>query len=95
MPLYADTTALGRKWGVFLQGLVELALGRAEPEQDPWTRLERARELLICEDVTEEARQLAQDCAQAMLAAGVEQSWVEADYDNIDELLNGELGPAP
>lgn len=92
---YADTTALGRKWGAFLQGLAELAVGKAEPKKDPWRRLDRARELLICEDVTEEARQLAEDCAQAMVAAGVEPAWVEADFHNIDELLNGELGPAP
>ena len=92
---YADTTALGRKWGVFLRGLAELAVGKAEPEQDPWTRLDRARELLICEDVTAEAKQLGEDCAQAMLAAGVGPGWVEADFYNIDELLNGELGPAP
>ena len=92
---HAHTTTLGRKWGAFLQGLAELAVGKAEPELDAWTRLDRARELLICEDVTEEARQLAADCAQAMVAAGVEPAWVEADFDNIDELLNGELGPAP
>jgi hypothetical protein len=92
---YAPTTALGRKWGPSLQRLVALAVGKVEPESDPWTRLDRARELLICEDTSEEARQLWEDCSQAMLAAGVEPEWVEADYHNIDELLNGELGPAP
>jgi len=92
---YAPTTALGRKWGPFLQSLVELAVGKAEPEQGPWTRLNRARELLICEDVSEEGRQLWEDCTQAMVAAGVAPEWVEGDYQNIDELLNGELGPVP
>jgi hypothetical protein len=30
-----------------------------------------------------------------MIAAGVDAKWVEADYDNIDELLTGKLGPVP
>ncbi len=30
-----------------------------------------------------------------MVAAGVPEKWVEADYTNIDELLLGKLGPVP
>ncbi len=30
-----------------------------------------------------------------MIEAGVESDWAEADYDNIDELLTGKLGPVP
>ncbi len=32
---------------------------------------------------------------EAMIAAGVEPQWVEADFDNIDDLLLGRLGPPP
>jgi hypothetical protein len=30
-----------------------------------------------------------------MIAAGVDADWVRAGYDNMDELLLGDLGPTP
>ena len=45
--------------------------------------------------VVAESERLENACARAMIAAGVDAQWVEADYANIDELLLGDLGPAP
>jgi hypothetical protein len=51
--------------------------------------------MLECADTNQDAARLQEACAAAMIAAGVEPEWVEADYYNIDELLNGMLGPPP
>ena len=91
----AGTTALGREFLPMLQFTVDLVLGRAEAERPLWDRLEKAFEILNCYDLSEENRRLCDACMKAMVAAGVEPDWAEADYDNIDELLQGELGPAP
>ena len=92
---WAETTALGREFGPLLRKATLLAAGRACPEMDAWERLDQAIEVLLSEDRSPEARALQQACARAAVAAGVDTAWVEADYDNIDELLWGELGPVP
>jgi hypothetical protein len=46
-------------------------------------------------DLPAEAKPMWEACTKAMIAAGVDPQWVEADYANIDELLLGELGPMP
>lgn len=92
---YADTTALGRRWGPFLQEAMETVVGLQEAEQSPWDRLNRVREMLICDEEDPTAKALWEDCERALIGAGVEPEWVAADFHNIDELLTGELGPAP
>ena len=43
--------------------------------------------------MSEEAKRLQDGCSAAMIAAGVDGGWVKADYNNVDELLQGRLGP--
>jgi hypothetical protein len=94
MPL-AKKTALGSKFCPVLQRAVDLAVGKEASKQPAWQRLDQAIEMLLSSDVSPDAERLHQGCAAAMIAAGVDPAWVQADYDNIDELLSGELGPAP
>lgn len=94
MPL-APTTQLGREFCPMLQHVIDLVVGRGDPEPDVWRRLERASELVACSDLSPECRRLEEACARAMVAAGVPEKWVEADYANIQELLMGRLGPVP
>ena len=94
MPM-ASTTRLGRELGPQLQESVDLAVGRTGADMDAWQRLERASDMLCASDTSAECRTMEAACAEAMVAAGVEPEWVEADIQNIDELLLGDLGPMP
>jgi hypothetical protein len=91
----ARTTRLGEQFCPMLQRIVDLAVGAGQHEPDAWQRLDTAIHLLCFSDQSEDCRNLEQACAQAMVAAGVEPNWVQADFANIDELLSGELGPLP
>ena len=84
-------TKLGKEFQPALQEAVDLVVGKAEPELSPWERLDKAFNLVACED----DGGFYQACANSMLAAGVEPKWVEADFDNIHDLLTGSLGPPP
>lgn len=88
-------TELGKKIVPTIQKAVELILGKVEGEKELWRRLNDAFDLLNSYDVSEEHRRMFDACCKAMRSAGVDPDWVEADYDNIDELLLGELGPIP
>ena len=77
-----------------LDKVVHLVLGAKGEAGDPWQRLEKAFEMLAISD-TEDCRRLESACFEAMIRTGLDREWVEADYDNIDELLMGELGPLP
>ncbi len=77
------------------QQVVDLVVGRVARETALRDRLDAALELLVCSDRSPECERLQRACAKAMIEAGVESRWVEADYDNIDELLTGKLGPVP
>lgn len=94
MRLVGDTK-LGRTLGSILAQPVDLVLGKSEPDRELWQRLKEAFEILNCYDLSEKNRMLHDAFANAMISAGVEPDWVEADYDNIDELLLGELGVPP
>ncbi|MHC4481057.1 MAG: DUF4037 domain-containing protein [Planctomycetota bacterium] len=91
----ASTTKLGKEFAPMLQAVVELAIGKTDSALGHWERLDRAHKMLCCYDESEECRRLNDACAEAMIAAGVEAEWVDADYGNIDELLLGDLGPMP
>lgn len=52
-------------------------------------------QILCCGDLSEQAEEFENACFQAMIDAGVDPEWVEADYENIEELLLGRLGPLP
>jgi hypothetical protein len=92
---FAPLTKLGSQFCPHLQRIVDLATGREQPQSDPWDRLDSAFAMLASSDVSPAARQIQEACAEAMLDAGVNAKWVEADFDNIDELLLGHLGPPP
>ncbi len=92
---FAAQTELGREFCPMLQRAVDLVVGRTDTGLDVWHRLDRAFELLACSDLSPDCRRLEGACARAMVAAGVPEKWVEADYTNIDELLLGKLGPVP
>jgi len=92
---FAPSTKLGGEFMPFLRRVVDLAVGREKTETDAWTRLHEAFRLLFESEHSAECRRLEKACADAMLAAGVEPAWVEADYRNINELLTGKLGPMP
>lgn len=91
----AGTTKLGREFAPMLHRVVDLALGQVDAERPAWERLAHAFEMLCCYDASAECRRLDDACAQAMIESGVPRAWVEADYDNIGELLSGALGPVP
>lgn len=91
----AQKTALGRQILPLVQRSVDLVIGKAGLDLSPWDRLDKAMEPMRMQDPGTEGEWYWNVCADAMLAAGLDKAWVEADYDNIDELLNGSLGPPP
>ena len=92
---FADATALGQTFGPLLQHVTALLTGHISPDVPAWTRLQEAQARLMSTDLYPETAALHAACATALIAAGVDPAWMAADYDNIDELLWGELGPAP
>ncbi|KPJ63615.1 hypothetical protein AMK68_03470 [candidate division KD3-62 bacterium DG_56] len=90
----ARLTTLGKEFCSLLQRAVDLVTGKESAEDSVWQRRDGAMALLLSPGSPEACR-LEEACQKAMLAAGVDPQWVEADYANIDELLSGDLGPAP
>jgi hypothetical protein len=95
LPQVAYATALGQACGPLLQHVTGLITGHTATDTLAWQRLQQAHTRLFCPDLSHDAALLAQAVHAALRAAGVDPAWVQADYDNIDELLWGELGPAP
>ena len=91
----ARATAFGKQLGPRLQQVVDLAVGVACPEISPWERLRRASDLVMLPDLNENPGTPEQAFLEAVLAAGVGEHWLENDFDNIDDLLSGRLGPTP
>lgn len=91
--LLAAATPLGRQFCPFFQELTELIVASTQPAADVWGRLDTAFRRLCCSDLSEDAKLLQDACSAAMIAAGLDPNWVKADYNNIDELLQGRLGP--
>jgi hypothetical protein len=91
----ALTTKLGQQFVPMLTRVVDLVVGRIDGHLPVWERLDKAHVLLCHYDASAECRQLDDACGAAMIAAGVDAKWVKADYDNIFELLMGDLGPVP
>lgn len=91
----ASDTELGRRFSPMLRKCADAIAGHTKLPGNVWSRLESVFDRLHCCDKSEDARRLSEACARAMITAGVERNWVEADYDNIDELLQGRLGVPP
>jgi hypothetical protein len=92
---FARLTKLGRELCPILQHIVDIVVGKSGTELPVWARIDQAFDVLLNSDENPECQRLEEVCAKAMIAAGVEPKWVEADFDNIDELLLGRLGPVP
>ena len=87
----SGSTNLGRKFcGFFKQLGLDLVSGGRD-EDEIWERLDGVFRRLCCCDLSKEAMKLWQQCQFGMIGAGVDRDWVEADYENINELLSGEL----
>lgn len=91
----AAGTQVGQTICPILQKAVDLVVGTAGADLGVWERLDRACDILTGSRTSEDCRRIEEACGQAMIAAGVEPTWVEADYHNIQELLTGLLGPVP
>ena len=89
---FAASTKLGARFCPMLGHVVNLAVGGEGDSSTPWDRLDRASALLTDSD---EGEELERACGQAMIDAGVDPQWVEADFKNIEELRSGQLGPLP
>ena len=94
LPL-AERTTLGRQFMPFLRRVLGLMAGTASPELSLWQRLDLAAQVLGDYDKSPDNNTMEDACARAMIAAGLDPAWVAADFDNIDQLLWGELGPVP
>ena len=92
---YARDTNLGRRFCPLLERIIGLVVGTDEQTLPTWERLDRAFEMFCCGDKSHEAAELQDAGAQAMIDAGVDPQWVKADFQNLEELLSGELGPPP
>jgi hypothetical protein len=92
---FAGQTALGKEFCPLIRRAIDLVVGRGCADQPIWQRCDEAGGLLMFSDLPAEAKPLWEASTRAMIAAGVEPEWVEADYRNINELLRGDLGPAP
>jgi hypothetical protein len=88
-------TKLGKTLGPMIQRSIDLAVGRSEPNLDPWERLDKAIEPMRMQDPGTEGEWFWEVTAKAAIEAGVDEAWINADYDNLDELLSGSLGPPP
>jgi hypothetical protein len=54
-------------------------------DETAWERLEKARGMLVSEDLYESAVVIAKLIDNALLENGCEQEWVAAGYNNIDD----------
>jgi hypothetical protein len=88
----ARETALGQRFCPLLSEAAADIAGQNLPSP-PAERLEQVFERLFCADLSQDATKLQEACEAAMVAAGVPEEWVQADFENVDQLLNGELGP--
>ncbi|WP_425448340.1 hypothetical protein [Dethiothermospora halolimnae] len=95
LPLYVETTKLGKRFKPLLTKVLNLVTGYKFERINVWDRLDKAIEILLYGDKSKEAYELSEACDKAMIDLGIEKYWVEAGYDNIDELLHGKLGPTP
>lgn len=92
---FSGTTKLGREFGTMLRHVVDIVIGKSDAVLSPWERLDLAFRKLACSGAPEGPDPLEEAGYAVMLAAGVDPKWVEADFNNINELLSGSLGPPP
>jgi hypothetical protein len=59
--------------------------------KDAWTRLDKARGMLLFDAAYESARKIDALMTAALREYGCEENWLMAGYDNIDELLLHEI----
>jgi len=88
----AKETDLGQEFCPLLSEAAKDIAGQNSPSPAA-ARLQQVFERLFCANLSQDAARLQEACEAAMTAAGVPKAWVQADYENVDQLLNGELGP--
>jgi len=92
---FVTSTRLGDEFKPLLTRAVHLVVGRRDADRPAWDRVDEACRLLCDSAASPDYARLERAAADAMRAAGVDPAWVEADYQNINELLLGHLGPMP
>ncbi|MCE5323395.1 DUF4037 domain-containing protein [bacterium] len=90
----ADTT-LGHKSLAYLRDIVDLVVGKTLPDMHPWQRLDSAFESLCCSDKNHDAKLHQEMWDHMLVETGLDEEWVDSAFDNIDDLINGSLGPPP
>lgn len=95
LPHFLETTALGLRFGPLLRKWTDTVLGKSEEELTAWERLDKASGLLLDDTGNPETVQLEEETVKAIIAAGVDEKWMENYFANMDELLLGKLGPVP
>lgn len=96
LALYVENTKLGKLFKGFLEDIIDLVMGNSNYKDiEVWNRLDNAIERMLYGDVSKEAEYLADECDKALIEAGIDETWVQDGYDNVDELLQGFLGPTP
>ncbi|MCK5001027.1 MAG: hypothetical protein KAS23_15900 [Anaerohalosphaera sp.] len=86
----AASTRLGGKYcSLFKKYCTAIVSGQPD---NTWERLDEIFEKLCCCDKSTEALALWDHCSNAMVSAGLSRNWAEADHDNINEMLMGQLG---
>lgn len=95
LPVLAEQTKLGKRFGLLLQNWAERVTGKIDIELPVWERLESVCKDMLDDQLHPETRLLEEACVAAIVGAGVEKEWMENYYSNIHELLTGQLGPVP
>lgn len=95
LPHFVGATKLGARFGPILEKWTDIVLGESERQLSAWERLDMASGLLLDDMNNPETVQLEEETTKAIIAAGVDERWMENYFANMDELLLGKLGPAP
>lgn len=90
---FVQETRPGKQFSPLFGRINQFVTSGESTEMNFWGRLDTARGMLLMDEEYESARELSSACDEAMLHAGIEEDWIRTGYDNIDELLQGELGP--
>lgn len=95
LPSFVAETKLGKRFKPFLDKILNMAIGLEQGEKSIWERLDKAIELILYGNISQESIEFFDACDKAVIEAGIDEAWVKSGYDNVDELLHGKLGPIP
>jgi hypothetical protein len=95
LPSFVAETKLGKRFKPFLDKIFNMTIGLEQGDKNVWERLDKAIELILYGNISRESVEFFDACDEAVIEAGIDEAWVKSGYDNVDELLRGELGPIP